>query len=291
MFELEYLYEQLKTQVTESMYIDVLNSVVIEGCYDNIEADKNVLETMYMIEEAAGKGRYNLIKRLKTNISSAEKVLAANKDAALKCNPIGLTYKKYMEFMSDDEIKSLHKKMINYLNKFDPSKASEEQCKEYIKDSSNNVQYKEISKIFGNGKERYKLQDVFITKEFDKDITKDDISKAVKYLQICETELKKIQNDMIQNDKEYTEFVRKDGLMTANTKGDINKLRKQAFGHKRALIAIADSTYYQAMILKKRFEIDQAKHIVAKAAHYNPKNLKESAVIQLYIDSLYELND
>ena len=35
-------------------------------------------------------------------------------------------------------------------------------------------------------------------------------------------------------------------------------------------------------------EANQAKRIVVKAANYNPRNLKESVIVQDYIDSMYD---
>lgn len=290
MFELEYLYEQLKTQTTEAEYVSVLNTVT-ESSYNTVEADNVVLETMRAIEEASKDGKLSLIKKLKTNIASAENILSKNKEAALKCKPIGLEYKDFQNFMSESEIKSLHKKTIAYLNKFDPSKASEEALKKYITDSNNNVQYREMSRIFGNGKERFTIGEIVVTKKFDKEITKDDISSAVKYLENYSAIITKIQKEYTDNDKEYGEYVHKTGLATPRTNLDIDKLRKNASNHKRALIAIANATYYQMMIQKMKKEFSQAKRIVVKAANYNPRNLKESTEIQNYIDAMYDFHE
>lgn len=289
MYEVELLYEQLKRQTVEESYINVLNTVT-EGAYDIHEIDSTILETVKMIEEASNNKLSGAFKRFKTNLATAEKILDQNKDAALKCKPIGLEYKDFKEFVSDDHIKGLHKKALSYLNKFDPSKASEEQLKQYITDSSNNVQYNEFSKIFGNGKERFNIYDIVISKKSDKELSKADISNAVKYLQGYSKEISKIQADRIANDTEYTNYVRSTGLITNKTKGDIEKLRKSAANHKRALIAIVDSTYYQMMLQKMMQEFNQAKHIVVKAANYNPRNLKESFDIQFYIDSMNDFN-
>ena len=288
MYELEYLYEQLKIKTTESQYINVLDSVS-ESCYDTIEADNAVQNIILSIEEASREGKLNLFEKFKTNIASAEKILSQYKEDALKCKPIGLEYKDFMWFATDEQIKSSYKKALTYLNKFNPDKASEDELKKYIMDSNNNVQYKEISKIFGDGKERFSTGEIVITKKSNKEITKDDISKAVKYLDTYTETIKKIQKDKTDNDLEYSNYVRKDsGLATIKTNLEINKLRKNAANHKRALIAIADQTYYAFMIWKLRVEFSQAKRIVVKAANYNPRNLKESAIVQNYIDAMYD---
>lgn len=290
MYELDYLYEQLKTKTLESEYIRVLDSIS-ESCYDTVEANNAILETVQMIEEASKKGKLNFFEKLKTNIASAEKVLSKYKDDALKVKPIGLEYKDFNTFVSDDYIKSAHKKAIAYLNKFNPEKASEEELKKYIMDSNNNVQYKEMTKMFGNGKEKFWYKEVIITKTADKELTKSDISNAVKYLQSYTDIINKIQKDQVDNDNEYGEYVASTGMITNRTNSDIDKLRKNAAGHKRALIAIADQTYYAMMIWKLRNEFNQTKHIVVKAANYNPRNLKESANIQFYIDAMIDFNE
>ena len=62
MYELEYLYEQLKIKTTESQYINVLDSVS-ESCYDTIEADNAVQNIILSIEEASREGKLNLFNK------------------------------------------------------------------------------------------------------------------------------------------------------------------------------------------------------------------------------------
>lgn len=287
MYELEYLYEQLKQQIIENEYINVLNSVT-ENSYDILESEQNIAKTMNLIEESSKNGKLNLIQKFKTNIATAEKVLSNNKDAALKCKPIGLEYKDFKTFISDTDIKKMYQKAIAYLNKFNPDKASEEELKTFILDSGNNVQYKELSKIFGNGKEIFSILEIIVTKKETKELTKNDISESVKYLQNYSNELKKLQNEQKRTDEEYTKYIRDSGFANVNVKQNIDKLRKNAKNHKRALIAIADATYYSMLIQKMKQEFNQAKHIVVKAANYNPRNIKESYAIQDYIDFMYD---
>ena len=290
MYKLEYLHEQLKYQTNQLMFVDKLNSIS-ESCYDDTDLIDAVSETMQSIEEVSREGRLNLVDKLKTNIASADKILSKNKEAALKVKPIGLSYNDYMTFLSDEEIKNLYKKAIAYFNKFNPDKASEEELRSFILDSNNNVQYKEVSKIFGKGKETWTVKDIIITNKSNKDITKEDISKAVKFLENYDQHLKKLQKDFNDMNNEYINYVRNGGLVSSNTKGDIAKLRKNAMNHKVSLVSIADSTYYTMLIEKARLEFNQAKRIVVKAANYNPRNLKESYKIQDYIDALYDFHE
>lgn len=290
MFELEYLYEQLKTNTLNSMLVESLNTIT-ESCYDTLEFDQLISETMNSIEESARNGRLNIFQKLKTNVATAEKILDQHKDAALKCKPIGLQYKDFKTFMSDDQINSVYKKSLAYLNKFNASKATEAQCKEFIMDSQNNVQYREVSKIFGDGQENWSVNKIIVSKTEDKELTKNDIASAVKFLQEYDKVINKLRNDAMKNSEEYTQFVRNGGMASLNTKGEIGKLRKNAANHQKSLINIADSTYYAMMNAKLTQQFNQAKRIVVKAANYNPRNLKESAVVQFYIDAMYDFNE
>lgn len=287
MYEVEYLYEQLKRQIVEQSYINVLNTVT-ESTYDIDQVEQSISETVKMIEEASNKKLQNLFDKFKASFATAEKIIKNYKDSALKCDPARLEYKNYKVFMSDVEISNLHKKAIAYLNKFDPSKASESECKKYIMDSQNNVQYKEISKIFGDGKEIFDINKIVVTKTHDKEISKKDISEAVKYLEEHEKRVKKFFEDQMKMNNDYTNYVRHNsGLATTSTKGDIEKLRKNALNHKISLINIADSTYYAFIQFKMNQEFAQNKHIVVKAASYKA-NVKEAASFQDYIDAMYE---
>lgn len=291
MFELEYLYEQLKRQTVEQNYINTLNTV-LESSYDTSVCDNAINETMILMEEVSKKKDLGLLKTLKTYFSTAEKILSANKDAALKCKPYGLNYEKFKTFMSDEEIKSMHKKALSYLNKFDPSKASEEELKKYIMDSMNNVQYKEIVKIFGKGKESFMYRDMVVTKTTSKELNKNDISASVKYLETFTDKYKKLQKEFRDTDNEYGDYVKKTGLATAKTNHkNIEKLRQNAMNHKKALINITDCTFFNMYSCKLQLEFQQAKRVVVKAANHNPRNLKESAKIQMYIDAMYDFHE
>lgn len=291
MYKLEYLYEQLKSQTVERIYINTLNAV-LESCYDSTDVDSSILETMNMIEEAAKQVKINFFDKIKATLISNEKVLSKYKERALKCKPVGLTYKNYSETISEAEIKKRYNTALAYLNKFNPNTASEEQLKTYIMDSNNNVQYNHISRIFGDGKERFSITDVITKSQKDKEITKSDISEAVKLLEKTDLYSKKLDKESKDINNDYTAYVRNNGLATPKTNfGNINDLRKNALNHKMALISIADATYYQMLLIKIMNDSSQAKHIVVKAANYNPRNLKESAIIQDYIDTSYAMRE
>lgn len=288
MFESIYNYESLKRQTLQLDYINSLN-VLSESCYDTISLENSINESMEIIEEASKKGRLNLIEKFKTNAATAKKILEKNEAAALKCKPIGLMYKDFIEFLSDKELKDRYKKALSYIHKFNPEKASEKELKDYIRDSSNNIQFKEISRIFGSGKERYGVNDVIIISKKNKEISKNDIKSAVDYLKKYDSELTRMQREFTEINAEYSNYVRsQNGLATGNIKGDLDKLRKNALNHQKSLISIVDSSYYQFSMAKMREEFKQAKHIVVKAAYYNPRNIKESTILQDHIDAMYD---
>ena len=287
MYELEYLYESLKKQSLDYQYTCKLDSLS-ESAYDTVELEDAISETVKMISEASDKSKLKLLDKLRVRFAKADKILSTYKDKALKTNLVGLVYGDYITFKSDSDIKKLHTEAIKYLNTFNPDKASEAECKKYILDSQNNVQYRKISKIFGNGKERFKMQDIIITKKSDKELKKSDISDAIKYIENYEEKIKLVQNEYKENSTNFTLYVRNSGMPTINAS---NNVRKNSLNHKVALINIADTTYYQMLITKYSMEFDQAKKIIVKAANYNPRNLKESYMIQDYIDSMYEFMD
>lgn len=289
MYELEYLYEQLKTQTVEREYIEVLNTVT-ENCYDTIQADKNIKETVNLIEEASNKNRFTKIDKLRGSFSKAEKVLDKYEERALNCKPIGLTYNYYITAISDEEIKKLYNNAIKYLTKLNLDKASEEELQQFIMDSNNNVQYKEASKIFGKGKEAFSVPEIIFTTK-DKEITKSDISDAVKYIKEFDKKIKKIQDEFKDINDEYTKYVRATGIPSMSVNGNNEKLRQNAKNHLKSLINIADSTYYNMLYVKYSKLLQQAKSVVIKAANYNPRNLKESFNVQFYIDSLLEFSE
>ena len=122
-------------------------------------------------------------------------------------------------------------------------------------------------------------------------LTKTDISDAVKFLSTYSDKVKKLQKEQADNSKEYGDYARHGGLATTNTSSELGKLRQNAANHKRALIAIADQTYYAWMVQRMQKEASQAKQIVVKADNYNPRNLKESAIVQDYIDAICDFNE
>lgn len=286
MFELEHLYEQLKNETAEQSYIECFASVTESAC-DTFSVENTIQETMQAIEEASKSKGFGKINALKAKLTSVEKVLSKYKDTALKVNPIGLEYKGYKTFMTDAEIKKLHDEAIKYLNSFNPDKATEEQCKDYINDSMHNVQYFKISEIYGKGKRTFKIKDIIVTKQADKNISKADVSAAVKIIQSGNAMIKNAQEGQKKIEDEYGKYVKNGGLATMNTRQSIDKLRKNANNHKVTLISIADATYFQMLIQKYMQELEQAKRIVVKAANYNPRNIKESYKVQDYIDSAY----
>lgn len=289
MFELVYLYEQLKTDTIKQDYIDQLN-VISESAYDNIEVGIAINETMEAIDEAAKKNGFGKINALKAKIMSTQKVLDKCKDKALKFNPIGLTYSGYKTFKSDADIKKLYDQAIKYLNSFNPNKATEEQLKKYIQDAVNNVQLVKISEIFGNGKTKFQVKDIVVTKIEDKNISKNDISAAIKEIESGDKKLKFAQAEQKKRREEYVAYARNGGLIT-NDNTSIDKLKKNSANYKRSLIDIANTTYFQMFIQKYTQELEQCKRIVVKAASYNPRNLKESYEIQDYIDYIYAFNE
>lgn len=287
MFELELLYEQLKIQTVEYEYAHVINNVS-ENCIDVLEFEQRINETVKAIQEVSNEGKMNMFDKFKTQLASAEKILKANKDAALKCKPIGLQHTGFMEFLPESEIKSRYKKALAYMDKFDLNKASDEELKKFVEDSKNNVQFNEISRIYGDGKERYSSADVVVVSKKDKEITKKDIADAVKFLETYKSTITTLQREANEDWMRFSNYVNSNAAKKASNN---NKLLKNALNHNESLRTIVSQSYYNFTTTMMKMQFKQAKQIVVKAAHYNPRNLKESAVIQDYIDSLYEFSE
>ncbi len=243
------------------------------------------------IEEASKNNTFTFIDKMKGKLISINTIIKKHKDNALKCNPSGLEYKEFKTMIPYSDIDKMHNKAMSYLNKFDPSKEkSPDKLKQYILDSKNNIQYKEILKVYGKGKENFKIKDIVITKQLDKEISKNDISNAIKFLESYENKINKWRKDYEKISKEYSDYVKDKqnntlGMNNTNT-DDIEKLRKSASNHKAALINIENSIYYQMLFVTSNYELQQAKRIVVKAANYYPKEVKESTSMEYY---LYEM--
>ena len=101
--------------------------------------------------------------------------------------------------------------------------------------------------------------------------------------------MKSLYAEYNKKNSEFTLYAANNGPYIGGSKTkDLNRLRKNALNHKISLISIADDMYYRSLISKKVLEFDQSKMVIVKAANYNPRNLKESYVVQDYIDSVYE---
>ena len=291
MYELEYLYEQLKTKMNEETYLVTLNSVS-ESCYDICEAQREVDKTLKAIEEASNKNKFTKLDKLRGNFTKVDTILNKHKDAALKCKPIGLQYKDFKIFYSDGELKSRVDKAIKYLESFDVNKASEEALKKYIEDSNKNVQFNEVGKILGLNNPKYGLASYSVIKSTkDKEITKGDIADAIKFIENKDKVIKKVTDEVSKTHNEYVDWLRaNNAIPTSKKDNDIEKLRRNALNHQKSLLNIARNSYLEIITQKYNTQLNQCKQIVVKAANYNPRNLKESYKIQDYIDAMYEFN-
>lgn len=290
MYELEYLYEQLKAKMVEEEYLIALDSVS-ESCYNIHEVQRAVENNLSMIDEAASKNRFTIIDKLKANFTKTETVVKKYKEAALKCKPIGLQYNGFKTYVTDQQIEKMINEGINYLKKFDVSKASEEELRQYIKDSNNNVQFNKIAEIYGltgPGIVSYKV----VTSEKDKEITKSDIADAVKFVENYNKTIAALQAKAQKMNAEFSDFAKNNTIIgMSKTTGDINELRRKALIHQKSLLNIAQNSYYECIFQKYNSQLKQCKQIVVKAANYNPRNLKESYKIQDYIDAMYAFHE
>lgn len=270
MYELEYLYEQLKAKTTTANYLSALNSIS-EATYNVSEAKEEVDDKLKEIEEGIKLKKKNLLDKRRSGFVTAKKLLSKFKATSKKSKPYGLSHREFATFKTDEEIKKLHENAVNYLNCFDPKIASDTEVKLFISDISDNVQYKALNTIFGSGNDKCSLKSCTVVAKETKELTKQDIEEAITYLE-----------NFNEDSSKYV--ITREAY---NTYG-LSPERKMAANYKTALLAIADARYYDLMSQKLTLEFAQAAQVVQKASYHNPRNLRESREVQDYIDFLYE---
>lgn len=276
MYELENLYGQLKYRTVREMYISELNAVT-ESSYNEAEAKRDVADTIADIAKATQIKKTNLLDKRRNGVITAKKLLSKYTATAETAKPYGLSHKEYKTFKSDEDIKKLHENAVKYLEQFNPLTASDTEVKLYNSDIMDNVQYKALSTIFGEGDAKKCVKDCAISKkEACKEMTKEDIKNALSFMESFSEN---------EDRSKYVLPVRE----AVNTYG-ISKERQIAANYKTALLAMADAKYYELMTEKVTLEFAQASQVITKAAHHNPRNLRESKEVQDYIDFLYEYN-
>ena len=277
MYELEYLYEQLKTQE------------IIYRFSNADEVCNNLLETVESIQEASNNKLLSFVNKLKTDFAKSEKVLANNKEAALKCDPDGLIYKEYKNFISDSEIEKMYKSALNHVNKLiDISKASEEELKDFIK-NTDREHLLGLAKFFGAKDERHiNMKKAVVKSESDKEITKADIKESIKLIETSKSTIDKYLVIIGNFDDKIGNSI---GTKPDKSSSQIDKLRYNAKANKDFLKYMVDEYYYSMLIAKVKQQTKQAKHIVVKAANFNPENIKESMVYQDYLDAMNDFEE
>lgn len=271
MYKLEYLYEQLKLQTTREVYVTTLNSVS-ESSYNVSEAKQEVRDTMDEIEEATKKKKAKLLDKRRSGVVTAKKLLSKFKATSKKAKPYGLSHREFMTFQTDEKIKKLHENAVNYLNQFNPATASDVEVKLFISDIADNVQYKALCTIFGEGNAKCSVKDCAVVKKESKELSKQDIEEAIAYLE-----------NLSEDDNAKYVITRE----AYNTYG-LSDERRMAANYKTALLAIADAKYYELMSQKLTLEFAQASQVLQKSALHNPRDLRGSKEIHDYIDFLYE---
>ena len=271
MYELECLYEQLKLQTAKEVYTVTLDSIS-ESAYNVSEAKQEVRETMEEIEEAGKKKKMKLFDKRRSGVVTAKKLLSKFKSTAKGSKPYGLFHREYKTFETDEKIKKLHENAINYLSQFNPATASDTEVKLFNSDIADNVQYKALCTIFGEGNAKCTVKDSIVASKEDKELTKQDIAEAVAFLE-----------NLSEADNSKYVITRE----AYDTYG-LSDERRIAANYRTALMGIADAKYYELMSQKLTLEFAQASQVITKAAYHNPRNLKESKELNEYIDFLYE---
>lgn len=277
MYEIEYLYEQLKTQE------------IVYRFSNTDEACSNLLETVELMQEAYNNKLLSFVNKLKTDFAKSEKVLANNKEAALKCDPDGLIYKDYKTFISDSEIEKMYKSASKHVDSLiNINKASEEELKDFLKKVDKD-HLLGIAKFFGAKDERhFNMKKAVVKSEGEKEITKNDIKESIKFIETSKSTIDKYLVVIGNFDDKIANSV---GIKPDKSLPQIEKLRYNAKANKDFLKYIVDEYYYSMLIAKVKQQTKQAKHIVVKAANFNPENIKESVEYQYYLDAMNDFEE
>lgn len=264
MYNVELLYEQLRSQIIESVYI------INEDASDISEAKLNMKKTLSDIQKEAKKRRNIFKNKLKYRKKIATRILQQHKESALECKPLGLNYKEYKTFVDDKTIQEMHSTAVDCLDKFNPDitiSDTDSLSEHLLKDSD----YKQLLNCYGvNNTVLVPGSNVVVKKE-DKELSKQDIVEAVAFLESFEELVDKIPTYEIDNDD----------LIIRNS----NILRECAINKKLALDEMNKCMHNNTICSKLNMQFEQAAHILIKASNYNPRNLRESYVIQEMIDS------
>ena len=269
MYKSVYLYEQLKYNIVKESYIKSLNAIT-EASYDVSKAKEEVNDTMKSLDEETGTQEIKLFDKRRRGVITAKKLLSKFK-ATRKHKPYGLIHREFKTFKSDEHIKRIHENAVRYLDQFNPATASDAEVKLFISDIADNIQYKALCTIFGEGKADCSVKDCSIIKKETKELTESDIAEAVSYLE-----------NFTEDFGNYR--VTREAYDTYGLSAE----RKLAATYKSALLNIADAKYYDMMSQKVTLEFAQAAQVLTKASYHNPRNLKESREINEYIDILYQ---
>lgn len=267
MYNLVYLYEQLKYQTVADQYMTALNEHTEAAC-DTSKSKDDIHKTMKSVEEESQKCEMKLFDKRRKGVVTAKKLLSKWK-ATKKKKPYGLHHREFATFKSDEDIKKLHETAVKYLDQFNPVTASGTEVKLFMSDIESNKQYKDLCTIFGENS-KTSLKDRLTVKKEDKELTVKDIDDAEAYME------------------NFTEDCSKYHITreSVNTYG-MDSERKAAANYKTALLAIADEKYYDMMSQKISLEFAQASQVLTESMYYDPRNIKESRVIVDEIDFLY----
>lgn len=274
MYELEYLYEQLKTQRIEYQFND--------NNHDSI------LETVQLIEEASKNNLLSFFNKLKADFSKSEKVLEKYKQDASNCDPDGLVYKDYKVFISDSDIKKMYQDALKYVNSFNIDKLSEEELNKFIKDTDK-AHLVALGKCFGSKDGLHlNMKKTVVKSEADKELSKNDINEAIKFIENSKNIINSYIKTIGDLDEEFSKNV---GAKPDKSLSKEEKLRFSGKANKDYLKYMADEYYYSMLLAKVKEQNKQAKHIVVKAANFNPENLEESIMYQDYLDTMNDFEE
>ena len=248
MYELEYLYEQLKTQE------------IIYRFSNTNEACNSILETVELLKEASNNSLLSFVNKLKTDFTKSEKILINHKQTALNCDPDGLIYNDFKVFISDSEIEKMYKSALKYVEGLiNINKASEDELKDFLKKVDKD-HLLGLAKFFGAKDEKHFNMNKAVVKSIGtKEITKNDIKESIKFIETSKSTVDKYLVIIGNFDDKIGNSI---GTKPDKSLPQVEKLRYNAKVNKDFLKYMVDEYYYSMLIAKVKQQNKQAKHIV-----------------------------
>lgn len=225
---------------------------------------------------------------------SNDSYLELYKHKAQQTNPTGLMISEY-KYGDIDEVSKKLKQVLTMISQ--KEKAAKQikdipKIKRWIEENiSNNGIFTEIQNIFF-GKNKKDLS-AYIIIEKSHQITKSDIRLATATLENINTVIDDMKKMYLDLRIEYATKIQSydSGVRSGILNSSLDDYYETITANCIALRKLATDRAYKLSMKILKQNMRSARLILAKAANYNPRNIKESALLQDQLNTLYEINN